>query len=188
MYLQTQNLFLRPVIRQDAQDIFAYSKDSQIGENAGWKPHETLEETKEILETLFMEKPLIFAITQNNQPNVIGTIGLIPDPKRDNPNALMLGYSLSFSHWGKGIMTEAAKVVISYAFSYFDIPLITAYTYHFNTRSQNILKKCGFLQEGILRQAEQRFDGFVCDMVCFSLTKSEFDEKTTKIIWQVLSE
>ena len=50
----------------------------------------------------------------------IGSIGLIPDPHRSNPDCLMLGYSLAKHAWGRGYMTEAARAIVGYGFRELD--------------------------------------------------------------------
>ena len=44
---------------------------------------------------------------------LIGSVGIIPDPKRENPQVRMLGYWLDESYWGKGYMTEAVQGVLN---------------------------------------------------------------------------
>ena len=101
----------------------------------------------------------------------IGTIGLIADPKRENPRARMLGYALSKDYWGLGIMTEAAKSVISYGFKSPCTDIITCCCYSYNKRSRRVIEKCGFIHEGTLHDGEMRYDGKIFDLECFVISK-----------------
>ena len=46
---ETQRLRLRPWRKEDLEDFHRYCKDPEVGPNAGWKPHESLEESWSIL-------------------------------------------------------------------------------------------------------------------------------------------
>ena len=174
MLIETERLILRPVILEDAADIFEYSRESEVGPNAGWKPHTDIEETISIMYDVFIGKKLIFAIVYKQTKRVIGTIGLIGDLKRDNDRALMIGYASGSKFWGYGYMTEASNAIIQYVFEKMDIDIISAYCYPDNVRSKNVLKKVGFKFEGTLRLCEKHFDGKVYDNDCFSITKEDF--------------
>ena len=175
MELETKRLRLRPLTEQDAEGLFAYCSHPDVGPAAGWKPHETLEESREILEQVFLKEPHVFAIEQEGR--LIGTVGLVDDNKRENAGAKMIGYSLAFDCWGKGIMTEAVEAVLVYGFDLLNLSIITATCYPDNPASAKVLEKCGFVYEGTLRQAQIRFDGKVQDFRCYSVTKAEYDEK-----------
>ena len=41
--IETKRLVLRPVQEEDESDIFEYSRNKNVGPNAGWKPHESVE-------------------------------------------------------------------------------------------------------------------------------------------------
>ena len=47
--IQTERLILRPWNIADATALYKYAKDPEIGENAGWAPHESIDESKEII-------------------------------------------------------------------------------------------------------------------------------------------
>lgn len=170
-YLETERLILRNITSDDANDIFEYSQNPNVGLNAGWKPHETILETRQIMNTIFIGQPNIFGIVLKSNMRVIGSIGLIPDPKRSNPDIKMLGYALGEPYWGNGYMTECVKMIIEYGFDMLNLSHISAYTYPHNTRSQNILKKCGFILEGTLTQSEKLFNGEIYDERCYILSK-----------------
>lgn len=168
--IETERLTLRPFMESDADDLFRCCRNPNIGNNAGWKPHESLEESREILHSVFMSQKDIWAIILKESGQLIGSIGIIADPKRENPQARMLGYWLDEAHWGKGYMTEAVKAVLDYGFDTLKLSLITANCYPHNERSQQVLKRLGFEHEGTLHQAELTYDGQLYDHLCYYLS------------------
>lgn len=169
--IETERLLLRPFRESDAEAFFECCQNPNIGNNAGWKPHESLEESQEILRSVFISQSGIWAIILKEDGRLIGSVGIIPDSKRENPQARMLGYWLDESHWGKGYMTEAVQSVLDYGFNTLQLNLITANCYPHNERSQQVLKRYGFIYEGTLHQAELTYDGHLYDHQCYYLTK-----------------
>lgn len=51
--LETPRLWLRPFRDSDAADVYAYAKDPRVGPIAGWQPHKSPEESRQILRTVF---------------------------------------------------------------------------------------------------------------------------------------
>jgi len=174
MRLETERLILRPVRMTDAEDMYAYSKDPHVGPNAGWQPHSCLSETKDIIRHVFLDRPGVWGICLKEEDKLIGTVGLTDDTKRANPNGLMLGYSLSKAHWGKGYMTEACRAVVAYGFDALRLDLISAYCFPHNHRSGNVLTKLGFAYEGRLRMATRMEDGRILDNDCYVLTSQKY--------------
>ena len=169
--IETERLLLRPFRESDVEAFFKCCQNPNIGNNAGWKPHGSLEESQEILRSVFISQSGIWAIILKEDGRLIGSVGIIPDPKRENPQARMLGYWLDESHWGKGYMTEAVQSVLDYGFNTLQLSLITANCYPHNERSQQVLKRHGFIYEGTLHQAELTYDGHLYDHQCYYLAK-----------------
>ncbi len=180
MEIKTKRLLLRPVLETDAEDMYEYSKNPNVGPNAGWAPHKSIEETAEVIKAIFLNKDGIFSIVVPETGKVIGSVGLIQDPMRENEKALMIGYALGEEYWGKGIMTEAAQAVIKYGFEELGLELVSARYYPHNNASKRILEKCGMVYEGTLRRGEKLFDGQILDLVCCSVTKEEFFNRIKK--------
>lgn len=44
--LTTERLILRSFTMDDAADFYEYAKDPDTGIHAGWKPHESIEESR----------------------------------------------------------------------------------------------------------------------------------------------
>lgn len=173
--IKTPRLLLRPFIETDLEAFFTCCRNPNLGNNAGWKPHETLEESREVLHVVFMGQENIWAVVHTGDRRLIGSVGIISDPKRENPRALMLGYWLDEAYWGAGYMTEAVEAVLAYGFETLNADLITANCYPHNERSQKVLKKQGFEYEGTLHQAELIYDGQVYDHQCYYLKKERWE-------------
>ncbi len=167
--ITTPRLILRHIRVEDADDIFAYASSPHVGPNAGWKPHESMEETLEVMQAVFLNQESVFGIVLTESGKMIGSLGLVPDPKRQNERVRMLGYALGEAYWGRGMMTEAVRAILKYGFEELGLDLISAYCYPFNQRSKALLKKCGFEYEGTLKLAEKIYDGRVYDNECYAL-------------------
>jgi ribosomal-protein-alanine N-acetyltransferase len=87
-----------------------------------------------------------------------------------------LGYDLAPAYWGRGLMTEALDTVLEYGFGALDLVRIEAVTVADNTRSQHLLTRLGFVQEGVLRRHGLDEHDELCDEVVLALLKNEWQE------------
>lgn len=169
--IETERLLLRPFAESDLEELFDCCRDPEIGGNAGWPPHKTIEESRIVLETVFLGKENVWAITDKATGRLVGSIGLIPDPKRENPACRMIGYWVRREQWGRGLATEAAGAVVEYGFSTLAADMLSANCYPHNERSRRVLERCGFVYEGTLHRANAIDDGRVLDNLCFYQTR-----------------
>ncbi len=76
-----------------------------------------------------------------------------------------IGFELHPSYWRKGFMTEAVKEVLRYSFEDLEIFRMGAITYPENESSIQLLKRLGFMKEGLLRaylyQNKQSHDALI---------------------------
>jgi len=186
MQIETERLLMRPIVDYDADDVLEYCSEPNVGPNAGWKPHENIEETRDIMNKLMVGKENVFGIVLKGIDKMIGSITLNLDLRRKVPNVLMLGYVMSEHYWGKGLMTEAAKSVIKYGFEELSLNMITCTCFTDNSRSRRVIQKCGFKYEGTLRSCEVRYDGAIKDMEFYSLTKEEWNLKNNHYLFHNL--
>ena len=198
--METERLVLRPLTGEDVADVFAYCRDADVGNDAGWPPHRTMEDSRIFVDVVASE-PHVFGVFEKVAEGAgaeessasrafrahaavpvsatgpcIGSVGLIADPQRRNPDCLMLGYALAKWAWGKGYMTEAAREVVRYGFEELRIPLLTCTHYLFNDRSRRVIEKCGFVREGTLHAAEASPDGIMRDVGMYFLTAEDWKE------------
>jgi ribosomal-protein-alanine N-acetyltransferase len=89
-------------------------------------------------------------------------------------HAAYLGYKLSREYEGRGLMTEALKVAIAYAFERMQLHRIMANYRPENERSGRLLRRLGFIVEGYARDY-LFLAGSWRDHVLTSLTNASFD-------------
>ncbi|MGI5894567.1 MAG: GNAT family N-acetyltransferase [Candidatus Merdivicinus sp.] len=172
--LETERLLLRRFEIGDLHDFSEYAVSPEVGPAAGWKPHESVEESQKILDE-FIAGEDVWAIVWKETGKVIGSIGLHEESKRSpSADTRMLGYVLSRDYWGRGIMTEAARRMIAYAFEECGLELLSVQHFSFNNRSRRVIEKCGFTYEGTLRRCCLRYDGEWLDECCYSMTRAEY--------------
>jgi len=173
--LSTNRLVLRAFTMEDLADFYEYCKDPDTGIHAGWKPHESMEESRDILHHFIQERE-VWAICEKQSGKVIGSIGLHRDSKRRRNfnQCRMMGYVLSKAYWGQGLMTEAAKEVLRHAFEDLKLEMVTISHFSYNQRSARVIEKLGFHREGVLRKAFLRYDGSLLDDVGYSMTREEY--------------
>lgn len=82
----------------------------------------------------------------------VGGIGVQPldDVKRRTAE---IGYWLSESFRGRGIVTDAVRSLVPVAFERFDIVRLEAGVFSNNPASMRVLEKCGFAREAVHRMA-----------------------------------
>ena len=146
--LETPRLILRPWKENDLKDFFAYASVPGVGEMAGWKHHQSIEETKKILDA-FIQGKSVFALEEKQSEKVIGSFGLHfsllnQEPEYQSLKLKEIGYVLSKDYWGRGLMPEAVISVISFCFHRQDLDALTVSHYEHNLQSRRVIEKCGF--------------------------------------------
>lgn len=168
MILETKRLIIRPIVEADAFDVYEYAKNPNVGSLAGFKPHESIEETKSVIDTVLKIDSLAIVLKETNK--VIGVITL--SKKLDG--IFELGYSLGEDYWHKGLMSETVKVLIDYAFKKLNAYEIDAGCFMENFRSEKLLLKVGFKYIGIHENDYLNYDNKYKDCKRFRLTKDEY--------------
>lgn len=176
----TPRVRLRPWRITDAKDMFEYASRKFVGPKAGWKPHETIEESEMII-AAFIASNEVWAIEHLEDKKVIGSIGLHKDEKRPKMKSRMIGYVLHEDYWGKGYMVEAVEAMFDFAFNELGLDLVAAVHYPDNPQSKRVMEKCGMTYEGTLRHAGTVYNGTVRDHCCYSILKEEFDARVSTI-------
>ena len=172
--LKTERLILRPWRESDLEDFYAYGKDPEVGPNAGWKPHGSIGESAEILKS-FLESDEVRAVVLKENGRAVGSLGLHPDRLHHEGVGIgrEIGYVLSRDYWGRGLMTEAVRSAIRFAFGTMGLDYLSAAHFPWNERSKRVIQKCGFRYEKYLKGSYEDYCGEKIDEVCYLLTRKD---------------
>lgn len=69
-----------------------------------------------------------------------------------NAQSAQIHYCLSKTERGKGYMIEVVRKIVEWAFTDLDVNRLYTYVWEENISSSNVLLKCGFQLEGVLRE------------------------------------
>lgn len=147
MILETKRLILRRWQESDADDLFEYARDPDVGPIAGWPPHQSIEESRNIIRTVFNGSEA-YALCLKPDLKAIGAIELkLKD--RNNISAhddeCELGYWLGKPFWGQGLMPEAAQEMLRHAFEDLGMSKVWCRYYDGNIKSKRVQEKLGFI-------------------------------------------
>ena len=146
MILHTERLILRPFEEKDAKSLYEYAKDPDIGPIAGWPPHKSVEETRQIIKNVLSEKES-YAVCLKLDNIAIGAIELKLNGHTDmtkKDDECELGYWIGKPFWGQGLIPEAAKEIIRHGFENLSMKKIWCGYYDGNNKSKRVQEKCGF--------------------------------------------
>jgi ribosomal-protein-alanine N-acetyltransferase len=91
----------------------------------------------------------------------------------DENKRIEIGYHIVPTLWGQGYATEAARAIIAWSFANLDIHRIEADCTEGNIGSELVMLKCGFTQEGLLRESCWEHERFV-NIKKFGLLRREW--------------
>ena len=174
--LETERLILRPWCMEDAEDLFFYASTPKVGPMAGWKPHENIEETQSIL-AMFIKTDDTWALELKETHKVIGSVGLHDSRRAELSYDREIGYALSEDYWGQGIVVEAVKAVMAYAFDELQMNMLMVAHFCFNKQSKRVIEKLGFEHRKHLAEACVRYDGVVLDEEVYMMTREQYHMK-----------
>jgi [ribosomal protein S5]-alanine N-acetyltransferase len=146
MNLITERLILRPWEESDAESLYEYAKDPQVGPIAGWPPHTSVEDSRDIIKSVLAVNET-YAICKRQDNRAIGSIGLmrgeqsnldIPEDEGE------IGYWIGVPFWGQGYVPEAVRELIRHGFEDLKLNRIWCGYFEGNDKSKRVQDKCGF--------------------------------------------
>ena len=148
--METGRILLRPWRESDAEALFKYASDPEVGPRAGWPPHKNVEESLGIIRTVFGTETM-WAVELKETSEAIGCVGYLPasasNLKIENDQC-EVGYWIAKPYWGKGICTEAMRLVVDYCFHIKGFTVLWGDYFPENPASGRVMEKCGFVDTG----------------------------------------
>lgn len=148
MELQTKRLILRPWLESDAEALYRYANNPNIGPIAGWPPHTNIENSREIIKAV-LSLPETYAVVLKATDEAIGSIGIMTS-RSEVKSATMgeseceIGFWIGEPYWGQGLIPEAVDGLLRYIFDDLQKTVVWCGYYDGNEKSRRVQEKCGF--------------------------------------------
>lgn len=146
MIFETKRLILRPWEEADAESLYKYAKDPDVGPVAGWPVHTSPNNSREIIKDV-LSADGTFAVILKETGEAVGSIGLIPPMQshtKAEPTEVEIGYWIGKPYWGQGLIPEAVCRLQKYAFEELGCSAMWCGYYDGNRKSARVQEKCGF--------------------------------------------
>jgi len=85
------------------------------------------------------------------------------------------------NNWGKGIGSEITMLTLHHAFYELNLKRVSSYQLEGNHASIGTHRKCGFAQEGVLRDAIFK-EGSMTNLNLMGILKKDFDNHVLRLI------
>ncbi|MBE6589680.1 MAG: GNAT family N-acetyltransferase [Ruminococcaceae bacterium] len=144
MILQTTRLILRPWCEDDAKDLYKYASDPMVGPPAGWMPHTSVENSREVIKNV-LSAPETYAVCLKENGEPVGSIGLHRKDLAERNDEYELGYWIGKPFWGHGLIPEASREMLRHAFEDLGMNRIWCAYYDGNHKSRRVQEKLGFI-------------------------------------------
>lgn len=145
--IETGRLILRHWRDSDAHALFKYASGTAIGPIAGWSAHTSVENSLEIIYTVFAA-PEVYAVILKDKDEPVGSCGItVPDDTRTpdmKPREAETGYWIGKPFWGQGSIPEAVGALLSRCFNDPALDSVWYAYYDGNTKSKRVCEKAGF--------------------------------------------
>ncbi|MGG2025602.1 GNAT family protein [Gottfriedia sp. S16(2024)] len=159
MKLVGNNIYLRQLEVADAEDFLSY----EVRNREFFKPFTYIKD--ESFYTLEAQQDRIKSYKEKSDNDLYYGFGIflketnafigftmLAEVLRGDLQSCFVGYSLDEQQNGKGYTTEAAKLVVEYAFNELKLHRIEAGVMPHNIGSIRVLEKAGFHKEGIAKK------------------------------------
>lgn len=159
--LETKRLILRPWRESDAGVLFKYASDPDVGPRAGWPPHRSVEESLEVIRTVF-SNDRTWAIELKETGEAVGCIGYyICGESNINIGVTdaEIGYWIAKPYWNMGICTEALKEMIDWCLTVKGFEVLWSDFFVDNPASGRVMGKCGFIDTGKTNYCSRLYHG-----------------------------
>jgi len=180
--LQGERCLLRALVPEDAPALVVHANDPAVARNLfdGFPQPYTIEAatawaTHESQSGAF---GWVWGIVVDGA--VVGCIGLHQAGGWMRCNA-EIGYWIGRAHWRRGIASDAVRQVTDWALAAVpELTRIFAPIFAWNDGSQAVVRKCGYVREGVLKQSAIK-NGTVIDRVLWAAYRTEIARRDADI-------
>lgn len=146
--LHTRRLVLRPWTADDAEALFRYARNPEVGPRAGWPAHASVEESREVIRAVLSMPETYALVVRGRKPagEPVGAASLMIGAASRlglGGREAEIGYWLGRPLWGRGYMPEAVNALVSHAFRDLRLDAVWCGFYEGNEQSRRVQEKAG---------------------------------------------
>jgi len=170
-------IILKRIDISHLDDVFRIYNNDSVFDYCGIIPKHNIETVKNMIghfERDYNKRSRVkWGVFLNEVPNKL--VGIIEAfDFNQKVNMVTIGYFLEESYWGKGIASEAVKLLTHYLFERININRIQAEVMPGNDNSKRVLIKNGFVKEGTLKQASVWSGKGIVDLEIYAFLKDDY--------------
>jgi [ribosomal protein S5]-alanine N-acetyltransferase len=174
--ITTPRLVLRAYERQDLDALHEYRRHPEWARYVRLPRQYTRALAAQDIEEYINLDPAthpFWAITHEGR--AVGNI----DAERESVHRAILGWGIAHHLWGRGLTTEAARAVVDWCFTHWDVGRVYATADARNTGSRRVMEKSGMRLEATLREHRRDYDGALADEVWYGILRNEWHPEDT---------
>ena len=150
--LESDLLLMRPLESTDAKDILRFATAPEIPANTfvprPYTEDSAIEFLRQAREHWQHDEGYTFALIEKRPARFVGCMGIHPLWKH---NRAEVGYWIGKPFWGRGLATEALRLLIEFGFDVLQLNRIEAGHFSHNPASGRVMQKAGMRPEGLRR-------------------------------------
>ena len=159
--IETLRLLFRPWSVDDAEELFALAADPDVGLRAGGPPHQTVDESREVIRTVFANDH-VWALVEKATGRIVGCMGYYTHEESNigiGEEEAEVGYWIGKPYWNRGLCTEALRAMIDHCFN--TVGYLTLWADYFvdHPASRRVMEKCGFRDTGRINWLSELYRG-----------------------------
>jgi [ribosomal protein S5]-alanine N-acetyltransferase len=170
--LTTERLILRRIDENDAKEIFLLRSDENIMKYICKPKPKNLDDVlplvNKINKLIDGNEGIAWAMTLKDDPKMMGHISFHVFYKEHF--RAEVGYMMHPDHYGKGLMDEALKAVLSFGFNKVGLHSVEANVSPENSASRKLLERNNFKQEAHFKE-NFYWEGQFLDSIIYSLLR-----------------
>ena len=174
--LRCPALWMRPLAEQDIAPILKYASAPEIAANTfvphPYPPQAAHEFVRKVGEEWRSDQAYTFAIIEAQSDCFAGVMGI--HPVREHKRA-EVGYWIGLPWWGRGLATQALRLVIQFGFEELGLKRIAAGHFARNPASGRVMQKANMRCEGTRRAYHYHRDGCQ-DSVWYAILREEYEK------------
>lgn len=176
--LPGERLRLRPLDERDVDALFRLASNPNVTRYTLWEAHRSPDETRAFLRDYALDHyrdgvPDPMGIVLADSDTLAGALGCHWASRKDR--CMELGYWIGEPYWGRGLIVEAALLLVDHVFAEYPIERLQSHCFRENAASARVLVKLGFQSEGIRRRALWHRERF-WDLSMFAMVREDWNQ------------